>query len=125
MFATRRRPGPAPNDVLLVEDEALIAMLLEDYFRDMGIGNVTVASTLADGLQAARTGRFDLAVLDVNLRGERSDGIAAVLVERGIPFLFSTGYGRVGVSDLYSDCPVLTKPVRFADLRAMVDRLLA
>ena len=109
---------------LIVEDEGLIAMLIEDYLLDMGFSEVATASSLAEGLRTAAEGRFDVAVLDVNLKGERSDRIAALLIECGVPFTFATGYGRAGLSAEFYDLPVATKPVQFAELRAIVARLL-
>lgn len=110
---------------LIVEDEGLIAMLIEDYLLDMGFSEVTIASSVADGLRRANDCRFDVVVLDVNLNGERSDPIAALLIERGVPFTFATGYGRAGLSEKYSDRPVATKPVQYAELREIIERLLS
>ena len=115
---------PGERRALIVEDEGLIAMLIEDYLLDMGFSEVTTAASLKEGLRSAREGRFDVSVLDVNLRGERSDEIAAMLIQRGVPFTFTTGYGRVGLSEEYTDIPVATKPVQFAELRDIVERLL-
>ncbi len=119
------RSGVGSSRALIVEDEALIAMLIEDYLNDMGITDVTLASSLNDGLRQARSGRFDVAILDVNLNGERSDRIAASLRERGVPFAFSTGYGPAGLPEEFADVPVATKPVQFTELRDMVEDLLA
>lgn len=115
---------PEERRALIVEDEGLIAMLIEDYLLDMGFSEVATAASLKEGLRSAREGRFDVAVLDVNLRGERSDEIAAMLIERGVPFTFTTGYGRAGLSEEYTDLPVATKPVQFAELRDIIERLL-
>lgn len=124
MSGTAQRPGAAPVRALLVEDESLIAMLLEDQLRALGVTEVTLAPTLQAGLEKASAGEFDFAVLDVNLNGERSDAIAAVLVERGVPFAFSTGYGRAGVAERFASYPVATKPTQFEELRRIVDGLL-
>ncbi len=115
---------PGKLRALIVEDEGLIAMLIEDFLLEMGFSEVATAASLKEGLRSAREGRFDVAVLDVNLRGERSDEIAAMLIERGVPFTFTTGYGHVGLSEEFLDFPVATKPVQFAELRDIVERLL-
>ena len=109
---------------LLVEDEFMIALLLEGYMHDCGISETVLEATLSRGLEAARTGEFDLAVLDVNLNGESSFPIAEVLNERGIPFTFSTGYGPEGVVRKFPDRPVLTKPFSMPALQAVVNQLL-
>ena len=115
---------PGKLRALIVEDEGLIAMLIEDFLLEMGFSEVATATSLKEGLRSAREGRFDVAVLDVNLRGERSDEIAAMLIERGVPFTFTTGYGRAGLSEDFSGLPVATKPVQFVGLRDIVERLL-
>ena len=118
------RTSAAPVRALLVEDDGLIAMLLEDYLTDIGITEITIMASAKAGLHAARIGDFDLAVLDVDLNGERSDGIADVLAERRVPFMFSTGFGRAGLADRHARRPVVTKPPQFALFREIVGSLL-
>lgn len=102
--------------VLVVEDEALVGMLLEDMLHDIGCGKVEVLSRFADGLQAATSGDFDLAVLDVNLDGVPSFPIAEQIIARNIPLLFATGYGSGGMDPRFSNVPTLQKPFFFSDL---------
>ena len=71
----------------------MVAMLVEDMLVDMGFDVVGPAYRLSDGLRLAEREQIDMAILDVNLNGARSFPIAAVLVDRGIPFVFATGYG--------------------------------
>lgn len=78
--------------VLLVEDESAIAMLIEEMLEDLGCTVVASVAQLAKALQIAKVLEVDLAILDVNLAGERVFPVAQVLRERHIPFLFSTGY---------------------------------
>ena len=104
--------------ILVVEDEMLVAMNIEDMLLAMGHEVAGLASRLAPALQLAREGEFDLAMLDVNLAGEASFPVAAVLVEQEIPFLFATGYGVKGVAEEYRARPVLQKPFRASDLQA-------
>lgn len=104
--------------VLLVEDESLVAMLGEDMLLELGC-MVDVAMRLDQGLALARTGDFDLAVLDVNLGKSCSYPIADLLTERGIPFIFATGYGSAGIEPPYRGIPVLQKPYQ---MRPMADR---
>ncbi len=80
--------------ILVVEDEFLVAMQIEAILTGRGWKVIGSAGTLASAVSLARTCTCDAAVLDVNLRGERVDEVATILSERGIPFLFVSGYGR-------------------------------
>lgn len=102
---------------LLVEDEPLVALMIEDMLADLGIDVTLSASTLADALAAAEA-EFDFALLDINLRGERSFPAAEALRRRGKPFMFVTGYGTLGTYGTDFDVVVLQKPFTIADLRA-------
>jgi CheY-like chemotaxis protein len=81
--------------ILVVEDEALIAVMVEDMLTDMGSVVVGPAATIEQALALARSEDIDGAVLDVNVRGERIDPVADALSARGVPMLFATGYGEV------------------------------
>ena len=97
--------------LLIVEDEMLVAMLVEDMIRDSGWEVAGPAMNLALALELARTADIDGAVLDLNLGGDvRSLPVAAVLRERGIPFIFATGYGSSDDTNDYKDVPVVRKP---------------
>jgi CheY-like chemotaxis protein len=102
----------APLRVLVVEDEALVAMLLEDMILDAGHQVVCILSQMDAALTyvEGNAESFDLAVLDVNLTGQASFPIAERLAANGKPFVFSTGYGRDGLPEAWRDRPVLTKP---------------
>ena len=117
----RGTPTTDPPRVLVVEDEALLAFLLEDLLGEMGCVVSHVASRLQEGLSIAREAELDFALLDVNLGDtDRSFAIAEVLDRRGIPFAFVTGYGRRGLEGRFPSVPVVQKPVRAADLSALV-----
>jgi CheY-like chemotaxis protein len=79
--------------ILIVEDEPLVAMLLEGILDDLGHMVVGPAGTLKDGLALAQSEEFDAAILDVNLRGARSFAIADLLKTKAVPHFFATGYG--------------------------------
>jgi DNA-binding response OmpR family regulator len=83
-----------PAKILVVEDEFLVAVQIEAILRGAGWRVIGSAGTLASAVSLARQSECDAAVLDVNLRGERVDEVAAILQERRIPFLFVSGYGR-------------------------------
>ena len=106
--------------VLVVEDEFLIALHLEDVLTAMGHQVVGSASRLNEALDLARTGDIDFAVLDVNLAGTQSFPVAEVLRERGIPFVFATGYGVEGLVDGYRDQPTLQKPYERYELEQAI-----
>lgn len=111
--------------LFIVEDEALVAMLLEDMLTDLGCEVVGVASSLEQALDGLETtiGQADGAILDVNLGGEQVYPFADALARRHFPFLFATGYGRVGVAALYPTTPVLTKPYASAELAAALSSI--
>jgi CheY-like chemotaxis protein len=103
--------------VLLVEDEAMIAMLMEDMLSDLGCEVIGPASALASAIELARSSvTIDVAVLDVNLGGSPVFELADVLRERRVPMVFSTGYGEAGLRSADKGAPVLRKPFRAPDL---------
>lgn len=96
--------------VLIVEDEALIAMLFEDMLSDFGCDVVGPAMNVRQAMEVARSAAIDVAVLDVNLNGESSFPVATLLETRGVPFVFSSGYGANGLPPEWQDRPTLPKP---------------
>lgn len=112
--------------VFVVEDEFLVALLLEGQLERLGCTVALTAATLAEAMDAATAESFDVAVLDVNLSGEESFPVAAALKARGTPFLFATGFGAAGIDPAFADAPVLQKPYTEAQLRgALVAALSA
>ena len=111
--------------VIVVEDEMMIAMLLEDMLADLGHTVIGTAGRLDSALDLARTAEADLAILDVNLSGEASFPVAKVLSERGLPFMFATGYGALGIEAPYQNALTLKKPFELSDLAKALDRLAA
>jgi CheY-like chemotaxis protein len=103
--------------VVVVEDESLVAMLLEDTLVDMGCTVVAIASELGEAREVLSSADFDAAILDVNLNGSRTFEIAVSLAQRRIPFVFSTGYGANILPDHFRGVPVLTKPFRQEEFR--------
>lgn len=116
------RPGQ-PLRALLVEDEALVAMMIEDMLRDSNIEVVRTASSLQDAMASAEL-PVDCAFLDINLKGEASFPAAEILRKRGVPFLFLTGYGALGTHGTDFNVPVLQKPFTAGDLDAALARIL-
>jgi len=118
------KAGPVRSEdrkrVLLVEDEALVAMLVEDFLTEMGFEVVGPAMRLEPALQIAEAAEIDFAVLDINLAGKHSFPIAQVLRQRGIPFLFASGYGVAGLAEGFETAPVLQKPFDRSDLEKAI-----
>jgi len=102
--------------VLIVEDEPLIAMSLEDALIDRGVACLGPAGSVSVALEMIDAGGFDIALLDVNLRGERVDAVADRLAGAGIPFIFTTGHGTEGLPDAHRTRPVIGKPFRDIDI---------
>jgi CheY-like chemotaxis protein len=110
--------------ILLVEDEALVAMLLEDIVTDLGAIVVGPEAQLDLAIVSAETATLDAAILDINLHGRRSYGVADALRLRGVPFAFATGYGEAGVDPAHRGVPVLSKPYTGQDVARALRMLL-
>lgn len=120
------QPVSAGLRILLVEDEAMVAMIIEDTLSDLGCEVVGPMSSLERALAAAQTAeRIDGAFLDVNLRGELVYPVADALQARGVPFAFVTGYGEKGIDARYRGAPVLTKPFMPETVEQLVTRHMA
>lgn len=117
MFAGKR--------ILLVEDEALVAMLLEDMVAELGATVVGLESRVDLAVACAESEELDAAILDINLGGQRSYAVADALRLRGVPFVFATGYGEVGVDAAHRGAPVLIKPYSIDDVARALRTVLA
>lgn len=114
----------SPNRILLVEDEPLIAMMLEDFIDLLGKQVAGTADNVAAALQLVATADIDAAILDVNLRGgEKSWPIADALAERGVPFLIATGGSDDAVHSAHKARPVLQKPFTMDGVSRALDAL--
>ncbi len=109
--------------VLIVEDESLVAMLLETILADLGCDVVGPESNIEDGLNVASgTAPLDAALLDVNVAGQEIFPVAEALKARGVPFVFSTGYGEAGLPEHWRGNPTVQKPFTEGAIR---DALMA
>jgi CheY-like chemotaxis protein len=108
--------------LLVVEDEAMIALMIEDMLGAFGCVVVDVAGTLARGLAIVcnENVAIDGAILDINLGGEQVYPVAERLRLRGVPFIFCTGYGRAGLAPRFAQVPTLAKPYQAEDLEQML-----
>lgn len=96
--------------VLVVEDEAVIAALIEDMLHELGCEIAASVAHIAEASEVAETVIADVALLDVNLGGKPVFPVARILRDRGIPVVFSTGYGAGGLPTEFAGYPVLSKP---------------
>lgn len=99
------------KQILIVEDEPLIAMMLEDFLDVLDQGVAGSVDNVGAALDRVGQGGIDAAILDVNLRGgEKSTAVAEALAEAGVPFVFATGGSDESVDERFRDRPVLQKP---------------
>jgi len=112
--------GPA----LIVEDNVIIALEIEAFLQDHGVATCYLAGTVENALLLLEAREIAFAVVDVDLGGESSEEVALVLTERGLPFLFATGYGdTVPVLQRFPAVPVLRKPFTAATLYKMLEQV--
>jgi len=111
--------------VLVVEDEVLVAWMLEEMLAELECMVVGPAVRVSQALAMVGTEAIDLAILDVNLNGEKSYAVADALAARRVPFVFSTGYAADSMPDKYRSSLILQKPYSQSDLSAALTRLLA
>jgi DNA-binding response OmpR family regulator len=102
--------------VLVVEDEYLVAVLIEEILESAGCIVKGPIPRVPEALDAVGNDSYDAAVLDVNLAGERINPVADALSERNVPFMFVTGYGANGLPTEYSERPHICKPFRMHEL---------
>jgi CheY-like chemotaxis protein len=106
----------ADRRVLVIEDESMVAMLIEDMLEEIGCKLVGSASRFDDALEKARSLSFDVAILDINLHGQQTLPIAETLADRNSAFIFATGYGAISMPETLRKVPILAKPFQQRDL---------
>jgi CheY-like chemotaxis protein len=121
MVDAERSKQPSGLRVLLVEDEMMVALLIESMLVELGHEVTGPVGRLNRAVLMAERENLDLAVIDVNINGGKAYPVAAALAARGIPFIFATGYGRAGLEAPFEDRPTLQKPFRFEDLCAAIE----
>lgn len=105
--------------VLIVEDENLVALLLEDMLAELGHTVIGPVARVKKALDMIQREEIDLAILDVNINGENTYSIADVLAARDVPFFFSTGYAKKSLHEPHQDRPTLQKPFQRHDLERL------
>jgi CheY-like chemotaxis protein len=111
--------------VLFVEDEAMVSMLIEDMLLDLGVEVVGPAAKLDHALALARETDIEAAVLDINVGGHHTYGVADMLRERGIPVIFATGYGSSALPERFRGTPTLHKPFDRNTFGTVLEAVLA
>ena len=111
--------------VLVVEDEMMIAMLIEDMLDEFGCKLVGPATNVPRALELIGKESIDVAVLDLNLDGKDTYAIADALQRKNVPFIFATGYGSAGLRQEYGNRPVLQKPFPASDLETALTEALS
>ena len=110
--------------ILVVEDEAMIGMMLEDYLDTLGYRLHAIAESVDDACARAREGGFDAALLDCNLHGEKSWPVADILAQSGIPFVFATGGMADDLPTGHADRPTLAKPFTIGAVERALNKAL-
>lgn len=108
------------RSVLIVEDEGLVAMMMEDLVRELGVRDVHICSDVASALALLDSADLDCAVLDLWVRDGSSIAVADALAERDVPFLFSTGSGADAIEKRHSHRPALNKPFTDDDFKRLL-----
>jgi CheY-like chemotaxis protein len=109
--------------VFVVEDEAMISMCIEGIIEMLGYQMVGPVAELDEALSLANKGIFDCAILDVNIRGGNTYAVADILVKRGCPFIFTTGYSDWSLPKHFSGQERLTKPYSMQELEQCLQTL--
>jgi DNA-binding response OmpR family regulator len=121
----RRRVGRAARRVLIVEDEAMIAGLIESILSAAGWSVVGPVASLERALETIERERLDAALLDVRINGQDAYAVADVLMGRGISFIFVSGFTRKQIPPGYRDCAYIAKPFAPDAILALLDEVVA
>ncbi len=113
-----------PLSVFIVEDEILIRMLFEDMLEELGHKVTCAASLFDEALSMAHTCEVDVAILDVRLAGKEVFPVAAVLAERGVPFVFASGMTGTELPEPFRARPTMQKPFEVERLRDVLERIV-
>lgn len=109
------------RSVLIVEDESLISMMLEDFLESLGHRVVGTCETVGDALVRVEEGGFDVAIIDVNLNGQRVWPVADRLAAMGIPYVLATGGHIDPPPAAHASAPVLSKPFTLDAIEPVLD----
>ena len=111
-----------PRSILIVEDEPLISMMLEDFVQSLGHSVAAICETVGDALGAIEGNSFDMAILDVNLKGENVWPVARALRERSVPFVLASGGHVDPPPSEFATVPMIDKPYTIDRIKPAIDR---
>jgi DNA-binding NtrC family response regulator len=111
--------------IFLVEDEALIRMMLAEMVEELGHRVIAEAGNIQDAQVLAETAIFDLAILDINIAGSSIVPVAEIIDRRDLPFLFISGYGSAARPEAFIKRPALQKPLMLSKLGETINAILA
>ncbi len=112
-----------PLRVFVVEDEVAVSLLIEDAVEALGHTVAHTATNIREAMHLAATAQFDVALLDLNLNGQKAHALPVALKARGKPFGFITGYGHAGALTIFADAPLISKPFREEDVGNLLEVL--
>ena len=115
---------PAIPRILVLEDEPLIAIMVQGWLTELGCETVGPAHTVSNALALIEEGPLDGAILDVSIGDQDCSPVADALRHLGVPFALATGRAPDGLTDTYADAPSLPKPYDFAAVRGVLAGLL-
>jgi CheY-like chemotaxis protein len=117
-------PKFSGRDILVVEDEEMIASVIEEMLLDLGCHQIWRASNAKDAQAVLAHHKPHAVILDVNLGGDSGFQLAQNLADAKIPFIFATGYGRHGLPAQWSTRPIMQKPFKMETLQAVLGAVL-
>jgi DNA-binding response OmpR family regulator len=115
-------PDTGRKRVLIIEDEMMMASMLDDMLNELGYETAGMAQNFDNAINKIEHESFDAAILDVNLNGHRT--LADILHDRNLPFVFSTGYNQESLPEVYRNFPALQKPYTMAQLGTRLETIL-
>ncbi|WP_343347134.1 response regulator [Sphingomicrobium sp. XHP0239] len=116
---------PSSLSIMIVEDEPLIAMMLEDFLDSLGHKVLETCESVASALHCLESETPDLAILDVNVAGEEVWPVARVLRDKGIPFALATGGLVQSAPEGFEDLPTLAKPYTIDRVEPVIEEAMA
>ena len=114
-----------PRSILIVEDEPLISMMLEDFVMSLGHSVAAICETVGDALDAIEANSFDMAILDVNLKGENVWQVAHKLRERDVPFVLASGGHVDPPPSEFDGVPMIDKPYTIDRIKPAIEAAVA
>jgi CheY-like chemotaxis protein len=123
--ASRKTAGLAGRRVLIVEDSPVVGPFTADLLEELGCVVVGPAPNMAAARELIDSERFDAALMDIHIRGERVFPLCDALAAKGVPFVLTSGYADWHMPEKWRDRPRLQKPYRLEEVEEILSKLLA